>query len=140
MFWLVGVQQLVGPVNLLVCGLCLTLLFFETAFGICLGCKVYAWVVRQPPELCPGGVCAVSPDPRVQPRLSQGLVAAVYLVAVGGVWQVVHHGGHTPAAPTAPAQAAAAPVDPAEAERCQVPEFAKAIGHEATWKQHNGCS
>ena len=139
MFWLVGVQQLVGPVNLLVCGLCLTLLFFETAFGICLGCKVYAWVVRQRPELCPGDVCAVAPDPRVQPRLSQGLVAAVYLVAVGVVWQAVQREGHTPAAPTAPAQATPAPVDPAEAERCQVPEFAKAIGHEDMWKLHNHC-
>jgi hypothetical protein len=28
----------------------------------------------------------------------------------------------------------------ADAERCQVPAFAKAIGHEETWKQHNGCS
>lgn len=27
----------------------------------------------------------------------------------------------------------------ADAERCKVPEFAKAMGHEAIWKQHNGC-
>ncbi len=25
------------------------------------------------------------------------------------------------------------------AERCKVPEFAKAMGHESIWKQHNGC-
>ena len=30
-------------------------------------------------------------------------------------------------------------VDPAEAERCKVPDFAKAIGHEAKWKLHNNC-
>lgn len=24
-------------------------------------------------------------------------------------------------------------------ERCQVPAFAKAMGHETIWKQHNGC-
>jgi hypothetical protein len=32
-----------------------------------------------------------------------------------------------------------APVDAAELERCKVPEFAKAMGHEAKWKQHNHC-
>lgn len=28
----------------------------------------------------------------------------------------------------------------AEEERCQVPAFAKAIGHEELWKIHNGCA
>ena len=27
----------------------------------------------------------------------------------------------------------------AEEERCTVPEFAKAIGHDELWKKHNGC-
>jgi hypothetical protein len=26
-----------------------------------------------------------------------------------------------------------------EEERCRVPDFAKAMGHETIWKQHNGC-
>ena len=140
MFWLIGIRQMVGPVNILVCAMCLCLLFFETAFGICLGCKVYEWVVRKPPELCPGGVCAVEPDPRVQPRWSQALVAAVYGVVVGLVAQHVYRDGPDPmpaARPMSPA--AAAPVDPAEAERCQVPAFAKAIGHAEMWKLHNNC-
>jgi len=33
----------------------------------------------------------------------------------------------------------ASPVNPAEAERCKVPEFAKAMGHEEKWKLHNNC-
>lgn len=28
----------------------------------------------------------------------------------------------------------------AEEERCTVPAFAKAIGHEELWKKHNGCA
>jgi len=28
----------------------------------------------------------------------------------------------------------------AERQRCEVPAFAKAIGHEEMWKRHNGCS
>ena len=31
------------------------------------------------------------------------------------------------------------PIDPAEVERCKVPEFAKKIGHEEQWKLHNNC-
>jgi len=37
------------------------------------------------------------------------------------------------------AAAAQAPVDPAKAERCKVPDFAKALGHEAMWKLHHNC-
>ena len=33
----------------------------------------------------------------------------------------------------------AKPIDPTEAERCKVPDFAKALGHEAMWKLHNHC-
>lgn len=140
MFWLVVVQQMVGPVNILVCAACITLLFFESAFGICLGCKVYEWVVRKPPELCPGGVCAVEPDPRVQPRLSQGLVAAAYLVVLAGIWQVVYQHGPSRALAGPQKASTAAAIDPAaEAERCEVPEFAKAIGHVEKWKLHNNC-
>ena len=31
-------------------------------------------------------------------------------------------------------------LDAAEAERCTVPEFAKAMGHEEKWKLHNNCN
>jgi hypothetical protein len=136
MFWLLVVQQMTGPVNLLVCAVCLCLLFFETAFGICLGCKMYEWVVRKPPELCPGGVCAMPPDPRIQPRLFQGFVALAYLVAVIGIAQVIYQDAH---AGSMRAQSTASPSDAAEAERCKVPAFAKAIGHEEMWKLHNNC-
>ena len=43
-----------------------------------------------------------------------------------------------PSDPT-PATPAQTPAAGAEAERCKVPEFAKAMGHETIWKQHNGC-
>ena len=41
MLYLVVIRHVVGPINLIVCAACLVLLFFETAFGICIGCKVY---------------------------------------------------------------------------------------------------
>ena len=39
------------------CLLCLCLLFFETAFGICLGCFVYRWFYKTEVKDCPGGSC-----------------------------------------------------------------------------------
>jgi hypothetical protein len=51
--------------------------------------------------------------------------------------------GNDPYAPAAQATLAAptvqAPTDPADAERCKVPDFAKALGHEEKWKLHNNC-
>jgi hypothetical protein len=74
-----------GAINILVCATCITLLFFETAFGICIGCKVYNLLHKDAAQLCPGGVCAVGPDPRVQPGWAHGLV----LVAFAGVLWVL---------------------------------------------------
>jgi hypothetical protein len=39
------------------CGLCLSLLFLETAFGICVGCKLQSLFSKTPPKYCPGGTC-----------------------------------------------------------------------------------
>lgn len=47
-----------GPVTGITCLVCLLFLFFESAFGICLGCKFYKLVHREEPVLCPGEVCA----------------------------------------------------------------------------------
>ncbi len=40
------------------CFACLTFLFFETAFGICLGCLVYPLFSRQPGQRCAGELCS----------------------------------------------------------------------------------
>lgn len=136
MLWLVVIQQVVGPVNLLVCAACLTLLFFESAFGICLGCKLYNLFGHTPAQLCPGGVCAT---PAARGWGLSAAQAAVLALFVLGVWAAAHWVYGPARAPAAVAPAAAPAVDPAEAARCQVPEFAKAIGHEAMWKLHNNC-
>ena len=72
---------------------------------------------------------------------SQGLVVLVFAGLSVTVAQAVYRTG--PAASQASVSAPAAPVLPAssaETERCKVPEFAKAMGHEAKWKLHNNCT
>lgn len=50
-------------VTLALCGLCLSLLFLETAFGICVGCALQARFGARPPRYCPGDSCDLGPSP-----------------------------------------------------------------------------
>jgi hypothetical protein len=143
MLYLMVLNRYMGPVNMLVCASCLTLMFFETAFGICIGCKVYNWFHREQAQLCPGGVCEVPPAPHAGGTWRQGAVVAAFGLVMAGVmvWVAGNDPYARPAANAAGSEAAQArgPVDAAEAERCKVPDFAKAMGHEDKWKLHNNC-
>ncbi|CAC9443013.1 DUF4395 domain-containing protein [bacterium endosymbiont of Bathymodiolus sp. 5 South] len=57
MFYLVVLNDIRGPVNILTCALCLGLLFFEAVFGICAGCKVYHAFHQGGAKHCPGHSC-----------------------------------------------------------------------------------
>jgi hypothetical protein len=141
MSYLMVFNNMVGPMNLLVCGVCLALMFAETAFGICIGCKIYNAFNQDKAQLCPGGVCDVSTGSGASMSWAQGLVVLVFAGLSVTVAQAVYRTG--PVASQASVAAPAAPVLPAsgaEIERCKVPEFAKAIGHEAKWKLHNNCT
>lgn len=141
MLYLVVLNNVIGPINLVVCSMCLTLLFFETAFGICIGCKIYNMFNKEKAQLCPGGVCEMPASQAPSATLAQVAIVAAFFVAIAGIAQWVYS--------TAPKRAAefetpvavqpAEPIDPAEAERCKIPDFAKAIGHEEKWKLHNNC-
>lgn len=140
MLCLVVLNNVIGPINLIVCATCLVLLFFETAFGICIGCKLYNLFHKDSAQLCPGGVCEVPPAKGSGASAGQIGMVALFAVLVGGIghWvystgpqsvrQVEQSGVSIPAAS-----------DPIEIERCKVPDFAKALGHEEKWKLHNNC-
>lgn len=134
MIWTFGLNE-AGPIALLGCLTCIILLFFETAFGICVGCKIYNMIYREKAKLCPGGVCEISaPNPRTQLSLGQiamlaAMVAFLAITApfVAGLDQ-----------PTMGRGAAMAATE--ESDACEVPQFARLIGHEEKWRLHNGCS
>lgn len=61
--FVLGIQ---GAANLTICSICLTFMFMESAFGICVGCKIYNLLLKlnwiKHPEVkpaCPGNVCAI---------------------------------------------------------------------------------
>ncbi len=57
MFTFMVVVNSYSPITGIICLLCLVFLFFESAFGICLGCKFYSLFYRKKAQRCPGEVC-----------------------------------------------------------------------------------
>lgn len=45
-------------VTFALCGLCLAMIFLETAFGICVGCSLQKLFDKTPPQYCPGNSCS----------------------------------------------------------------------------------
>ena len=66
MFILLVVVNSYSPITGLICLICLIFLFFESAFGICLGCKFYSLVYKEKAQYCPGEVCEVKDRQPIQ--------------------------------------------------------------------------
>ncbi len=52
--------------KVLVCVLCLTLMFLEAAFSVCVGCMIYKAIIREDAQHCPGGVCEIRKKEPIQ--------------------------------------------------------------------------
>jgi hypothetical protein len=66
MFVLLVVVNSYSPITGIICLICLIFLFFESAFGICLGCKFYSLVYKEKAQYCPGEVCDVKSKQEIQ--------------------------------------------------------------------------
>ncbi|MDH5396616.1 MAG: DUF4395 domain-containing protein [Cyclobacteriaceae bacterium] len=67
-----------SPISGILCMICLMFLFFEAAFGICLGCAFYPLFFKNKPELCPGGSCESQPKQPIQ-KTTRGQILIVLL-------------------------------------------------------------
>ena len=131
MFYMVVINNIVGPANLLVCLLCLTLLFFESAFGICIGCMIYNMFNKEKAKLCPGNVCTPSERVAIQKFSSeQFVILASFIFFVFFVSSSPLING---------IRATSTETTNASSEACVVPQWAIDIGHEEQWKLHNNC-
>lgn len=66
MFYLLVIDFQPHPMKVVVCIICLALLFFEAAFSICLGCKIYGLFKEDPVTHCPGGICEMRTKDAIQ--------------------------------------------------------------------------
>ncbi|MBI5730111.1 MAG: DUF4395 domain-containing protein [Ignavibacteriales bacterium] len=83
MFILLVVVNSYSPITGLICLICLIFLFFETAFGICLGCKFYSMIHKEKAQYCPGEVCDVKSKQDIQKTsMAQMIIVLVFVVYV----------------------------------------------------------
>jgi hypothetical protein len=66
MFLLLVVLNILNPFNFLICVTCLVFTFFESAFGICIGCAIYRQVYKEEAQYCPGEVCSLEQKHEIQ--------------------------------------------------------------------------
>jgi hypothetical protein len=141
MLFLVVINRVIGPINLIICSACLLLLFFESAFGICIACKIYNLFHQEKARLCPGNTC------EVLVRHESQKIGAVQMVVV-----VLFLAALTAVAKSLPAEKLAVgairdsatpvegqPVGAANDEGCTPPDWAVKMGHAEMWKLHHNC-
>lgn len=67
MLVLIVIVNSFSPITGIICFICLIFLFFESAFGICLGCKTYPWFFgKEKLQYCPGEVCDINSRQEIQ--------------------------------------------------------------------------
>lgn len=78
-----------SPVTGIICLICQIFLFFESAFGICLGCLVYGWFNKEKAQHCPGEVCERKDKQPIQKvSLIQVLIVVVFIVLAVGTFMM----------------------------------------------------
>jgi cobalamin biosynthesis protein CobD/CbiB len=64
--FMMGWFALTGLLPLVLCGICISFLFLESAFGICIGCEIAMRFGKTKPRLCPGDVCNYTPPAKAK--------------------------------------------------------------------------
>ena len=81
MFIFMVILNSYSPVTGMICLVCLVFLFFETAFGICLGCKFYPLFYKGKTQYCAGEVCDKKSKQAIQKTSGVQLLIVLVFVA-----------------------------------------------------------
>lgn len=91
MFTFLVIVNAYSPITGITCLICLVFLFFESAFGICLGCKFYPLFFKDKVQYCPGEVCERRSRVEIQKTTGrQLLVVLVFGLLVGAMGMMVN--------------------------------------------------
>ena len=77
MFFLMVVVNSYSVISGLTCLICLIFLFFESAFGICIGCAFYKLFYKEKAQYCPGEICDAKAKQDIQ-KVSINQIAIVF--------------------------------------------------------------
>jgi hypothetical protein len=128
MFYLIVLNDIRGPANIITCALCLGLLFFESVFGICVGCKVYNLFHKEKAKHCPGESCDLTKERTDIQKVNYIQIGVLIIFLVGVIW-----------GPGVGSKMKSHLFPQQTNNDCTVPQFAIDMGHEEKWKLHNGC-
>lgn len=70
-----------SPITGIICLFCLIFLFFESAFGICLGCMFYPLIFKEKAQYCPGEVCDIKNKQDIQKTSKTQLLILLAFIA-----------------------------------------------------------
>ncbi len=77
MLLLIVIVNSFSPITGIICFICLIFLFFETAFNICIGCKLYGLFYKEKAQYCPGEICDVNSKQDIQ-KTSKTQIAIIF--------------------------------------------------------------
>lgn len=88
MFYYLVIDFQPNPIKVFVCLICMALLFLESAFSICLGCKIFNLVKKEKATNCPGGVCEMKIKEPIQrfSLLQKGIVLVTFIIMSYGAY------------------------------------------------------
>jgi hypothetical protein len=81
MFIFIVIVNSYSPITGIICLVCLVFLFFESVFGICLGCKFYPLFFKQKPQKCPGEICDARSKQEIQKTSKAQLLIVFAFIA-----------------------------------------------------------
>ncbi|MFC1565610.1 DUF4395 domain-containing protein [Candidatus Neomarinimicrobiota bacterium] len=85
MFVLIVLLNSFSPITGIICLICLIFLFFESVFGICIGCIFYRWFYKDKAQYCPGEVCEIRERQEIQKTSKSQIIIVgffiIYIVA-----------------------------------------------------------
>jgi len=81
MFILMVAVNSYSPITGIICLICLIFLFFESVFGICLGCMFYPLIFKGKAQYCPGEACDVKAKQDIQKTSKGQLLVLLAFIA-----------------------------------------------------------
>ena len=83
MFVLIVILNSFSPITGIICFICLIFLFFESVFGICIGCIFYRWFYKEKAQYCSGEICEVKDKHDIQKTSkTQLLIVLTFLIYI----------------------------------------------------------
>jgi uncharacterized protein DUF4395 len=94
MFYSMVLNNIVSPISAIICSVCLIFLFFESVFGICIGCRIYNLFNKEKAKLCPGGTCEIRKKEEIQKfSITQVIIVILFAVSMFFIPSFIHSRG-----------------------------------------------